>query len=183
MNIVEFLHNRQSNPHLQGPVPAKHLIDDIIRAGMRVPDHGGLAPWHFTVIQGEGLTSLSKIFQMAVISDGGDEIKVEKASKMPFRAPLLIAVSTKFIQHVKVPKQEQLIAAGCCVHAMQMAATALGLGAIWRTGEMSYHPLVKNRLNIELHEEIVGFLYIGEIAKPLPLKNTRLLDDHISHLS
>jgi nitroreductase len=100
---------------------------------------------------------------------------------MPFRAPLIIVISTKFHQHVKVPKQEQIIAAGCSVHAMQMAASCLDLGAVWRTGEMSYHPLVKERLNIELHEEIVGFLYIGDKLKELPLKSSKALDEYVSY--
>ena len=46
---------------------------------------------------------------------------------------------------------------------------------------MSYHPLVKERLNIELHEEIVGFLYIGDELKELPLKNSKSLEDHVSY--
>lgn len=181
MNVLEFLHTRQSNPHLQGNAPDSDVIDNILKAGMRVPDHAGLTPWRFTVIKGEGLTKLSKAFKSATISDNGDEAKIEKASKMPFRAPLIIVVSTKFHQHLKVPKQEQLIAAGCAAHAIQMASTSLGLGAMWRTGEMSYHPLVKERLGIELHEEIVGFIYIGDKAKELPMKTCRELGDYVSH--
>ena len=181
MNVLEFLHTRQSNPHLQGVAPDEETINSILQAGMRVPDHAGLIPWHFTVVKGDGLTKLGKAFKSAVISDGADEAKIEKAAKMPFRAPLIIVISTKFQQHVKVPQQEQLISAGCAAHAMQMAATSLGLGAMWRTGEMSYHPLVKERLNIALHEEIVGFLYIGDKAKELPLKATKAHDDFISY--
>lgn len=181
MNVLEFLHTRQSNPHLQGNAPDEEAIKVILKAGMRVPDHGGLTPWRFTIVKGQGLTKLSKAFKSAVISDGGDEVKIEKAAKMPFRAPLIIVISTKFHQHVKVPKQEQLIAAGCAAHAMQMAATCLNFGAMWRTGDMSYHPLVKERLGIELHEEIIGFLYIGEKAKELPLKSSLQLDDYVSY--
>jgi nitroreductase len=181
MNVLEFLHTRQSNPYLHGNSPDEHAISNILKAGMRVPDHAGLTPWRFTIVKDEGLTKLSKAFKSAAVSDGGDELKVEKAAKMPFRAPLIIVIRTKFHQHVKVPKQEQLIAAGCTVHAMQMAATALNLGAVWRTGEMSYHPLVKERLNIELHEEIVGFLYIGEKSKELPVKKGRDFDDYVSY--
>lgn len=55
------------------------------------------------------------------------------------------------------------------------------LGSVWRTGEMSYHPLVKERLNIELHEEIVGFLYIGEAAKDLPLKTSKDFQEYVSY--
>ncbi|SEL14915.1 Nitroreductase [Colwellia chukchiensis] len=182
MNVLEFLHSRQSNPHLQGQAPNEESINAILKAGMRAPDHGGLTPWRFTVVKGEGLNKLSKAFKSAAISDGSDEIKIAKAERMPFRAPLIIIVSTKFHQHIKVPKQEQVIAAGCATHAMQMAATSLGLGAMWRTGEMSYHPLVKERLGIELHEEIVGFLYIGEKAKELPLKADKNLAEYVSYL-
>lgn len=182
MNILEFLHTRQSNPHLQGPAPDKQTVNDILMAGMKAPDHGGLMPWHYTVVRDEGLDKLSKIFKTAVISDGAEEAKVTKAENMPYRAPLIIVISSRFQQHLKVPKQEQLIAAGCSVHAMQMAATSLGLGAMWRTGELSYHPLVKERLNIELHEEIVGFLYIGEKIKELPLKANKTLDDYVTYL-
>jgi nitroreductase len=181
MNVLEFLHTRQSNPYLHGNSPDEHAISNILKAGMRVPDHAGLTPWRFTIVKDDGLIKLSKAFKSAAISDGGDELKVEKAAKMSFRAPLIIVISTKFHQHVKVPKQEQLIAAGCTVHAMQMAATTLNLGAVWRTGEMSYHPLVKERLNIELHEEIVGFLYIGEKSKELPVKKGRDFDDYVSY--
>jgi nitroreductase len=182
MSVLEFLHARQSNPHLQGTAPDEKVIRDILKAGMRVPDHGSLTPWHFTVVKDDGLNKLSNTFKSAVISDGADETKIEKAAKMPFRAPLIIVVSTKYQQHVKVPKQEQLITAGCTAHAMQMAATSLGLGAMWRTGEMSYHPLVKERLNIELHEEIVGFLYIGDKIKELPLKPSKSLEESVSYL-
>lgn len=181
MNVLEFLHARQSNPHLQGTAPNEKTINDILQAGMRVPDHGGLVPWHFTVVKDDGLTKLSKTFKSAVISDGAEQTKIEKAAKMPFRAPLIIVISTKYQQHPKVPKQEQLITAGCAVHAMQMAATSLGLGAMWRTGEMSYHPLVKERLNIELHQDIVGFLYIGNKAKELPIKPSKPLEDFVSY--
>jgi nitroreductase len=181
MDVLEFLQTRQSNPHLQGDAPNEEVINNILQAGMRVPDHGGLIPWHFTVVKGEGLGKLGNTFKSAVISDGADDAKIEKAGKMPFRAPLIIVISTKYQQHVKVPKQEQLITAGCAAHAMQMAATSLGLGAMWRTGEMSYHPLVKERLNIALHEEIVGFLYIGEKAKELPLKATKSPAEFVSY--
>ncbi len=181
MKVLEFLHTRQSNPHLQGTAPNEDVINSILQAGMRVPDHAALSPWHFTVIKDSGLDKLSKAFKSAVISDGADEAKIEKAAKMPFRAPLIIVISTKYQQHPKVPKQEQLITAGCAAHAMQMATTSLGLGAMWRTGEMSYHPLVKERLNIELHEDIIGFLYIGEKAKELPLKPSKSLDGYVSY--
>ena len=54
---------------------------------------------------------------------------------------------------------------------MCIAAHALGLGAIWRTGDMAYDPIVANGLGLSDQDKIVGFIYLGEIdgrQKALP---------------
>lgn len=181
MNSLDLLLNRQSNPHLCEPAPENNDLHNILSAGMRVPDHGGLLPWHFTVITGEGLNTLSQYFVNAVKIETDDEAKITKTTKMPFRAPLIIAVSTQYKEH-KVPKQEQLIAAGCCVHAMQMMAYSLGFGAVWRTGDLSYNNSVKYALNINRQDDIVGFLYIGTDKKQLPTKPVKPYEGHVTYL-
>lgn len=181
MNSIELLLSRQSNPHLCDPAPAKDDLHNILSAGMRVPDHGGLTPWHFTVIEGEGLKTLSQDFVNAIKLETDDDSKIDKARNMPFRAPMIIVVSTRYQTH-KVPKQEQLIAAGCCVHAMQMMAFSLGFGAIWRTGEFSYNNSVKYALNINRQDDIVGYLYIGTEKNTLPLKPVKPYEDYVNYL-
>jgi len=182
MNNIDLLLNRRSNAALKSPAPDNVTLDKILTAGMRVPDHGNIKPWHFTVLQDKGLEQLSNIFSKAGESDGVEEEKLIKMMKMPFRAPMIIVISTRYNDHPKVPKQEQLIAAGCCVHSMQMAAFGLGFGAIWRTGELSYHPLVKKELNIRDADEIVGFLYIGTENKQLAVKATTPYQDYVTFI-
>ncbi|WDE01560.1 NAD(P)H nitroreductase [Thalassomonas actiniarum] len=180
-DAIELLLQRQSNPFLEQPAPNQEDLDKILTAAMRVPDHGGLAPWHFTVIENQGLDKLSDVLVSAAVAKNAEETKVAKAKKMPYRAPMIIVVSTKFIEH-KVPEQEQLIAAGCAAHAMQMAAFALGYGAMWRTGEFSYNAQVKQGLNIKLIDQIVGFLYLGTESKTLPAKPVKPYQDFVSYL-
>ncbi|MFT5756511.1 MAG: nitroreductase [Alteromonadaceae bacterium] len=182
MNNIDLLLNRRSNSALIAPAPDHDTLANILTAGMRVPDHGNIKPWHFTVVQDKGLMLLSEIFANVAQANGVDEEKRQKMLKMPFRAPMMIIISTRYCQHPKVPKQEQLIAAGCCVHAMQMAAFGLGYGAIWRTGELSYHDLVKTELNIKIDDDIVGFLYIGTENKQLPAKATTPYQDYVTFL-
>ena len=196
MTAIELLLQRQSNPTLISPAPDEPDLDTILSAGMRVPDHGCLKPWHSTVIQHTGLQRLSDLFVEAVtldtiyragliegagIVESELEKKLIKSAKMPFRAPMVIVISTRYQEHKKVPRSEQFITAGCVSHAMQMAAYALGYGAIWRTGELAYNEKVKNGLNIEEHNDIVGFLYIGTPSKNLPLKPTRTYINNVSH--
>jgi nitroreductase len=181
MNAIELLNSRQSNPFLQTPAPNEQDLNTIITAGMRVPDHGGIKPWHFTVITEQGLTRLADVFVQARVAKKAEQSVIEKAKKMPFRAPMIIAVSTKYQVHKKVPEKEQLITAGCCVHAMQMAASALGYGAMWRTGDLVENNIVKEGLNIEKGEDIVGFLYIGTKTKELPLKPNKPYESFVSY--
>lgn len=182
MKAIDLLLTRQSDPQLTAPAPNKDSLNTILTAGMRVPDHAGLLPFHFTLVENEGLTKLSDIFVDAIKTPTIEQAKLDKTAKMPFRAPLIIIISTKYQVHEKVPKHEQLVTAGCCVHAMQMACVALNFGAMWRTGDLSTNDKVKNAVGIEGHEDIVGFLYIGTKAKSLPVKATKLYDDRVSYL-
>jgi len=199
MTAIELLLQRQSTPLLTTPAPDAPDLDNILSAGMRVPDHACLKPWHFMVIQNEGLQRLSDLFVEAINLDAASkagliegtsianvtesdlEKKIAKTMKMPFRAPMIIVISTQYSEHGKVPKSEQLIAAGCASHAMQMAAFTLGYGAMWRTGELAYNTVVKEGLNIGEGNEIVGFLYIGTASKTLPLKPVRHYKDNVSY--
>lgn len=182
MKALELLLERQSNPFLMDPMPSGEVLENILNAGMKAPDHGALTPWHFTLISGQGLDKLSNIFVEVATNKGADENKVAKAKNMPYRAPLIIVISTRYQLHEKVPKQEQLVAAGCAAHAMQMAAFSQGYGAMWRTGEFSYSDEVKQALNIKISDDIVGFLYIGTIKKALPTKPVKAVSQYISYL-
>lgn len=183
LSAQELLLHRLSNPKLIAPAPNDELIATICASAMAVPDHGALTPWHFTIVKGEAsLKKLSDIFVSAVEAEQGDEVKVSKAAKMPYRAPLIIIVSTQYKEHPKVPKQEQLVAAGCAAHAMQMSAYSLGYGAMWRTGDMAYNELVKSQLNITPDNDIVGFLYIGTPEKHLPPKLRKPAEEFITLL-
>ena len=181
MDSLSLLLTRQSMPNLQAPAPDKSALDNIISAGMRAPDHAGLQPWHFVVAENDGLTRLSELF-VSTLADDVEEAKRAKVKKMPFRAPMIIVISTRYQPHDKVPLKEQLVTAGCCAHAMQMAAFSLGYGAMWRTGDLAYNEQVKAGLGIEPEDDLVGFLYVGTPSKEMVIKPGKAFDGHVSYL-
>ncbi|MDO6428737.1 nitroreductase family protein [Thalassotalea sp. 1_MG-2023] len=183
MNATELLLNRQSDPSLTIPAPNNDELHTILTAGMRIPDHGALKPFNISVYSGEGLNKLSSAFVKAMTLKKAEQAKIDKAAKMPFRAPMVIVVSTDYQNHEKVPEKEQLITAGCVVHAMQMAAFSLGYGAMWRTGELAFNEDVKTSLDIASHNDITGFLYIGTKAKDMPIKPERYFADRVKMIN
>jgi len=84
----------------------------------------------------------------------------------------VIAVIARVTPDVpKVPKMEQVISAGCAAHAILLAAHALGLGAMWRSGKYAFDPVVRKGLGLEEEDEVVAFIYLGTLGgrhKPLP---------------
>ncbi|SUI86926.1 Putative NAD(P)H nitroreductase ydjA [Serratia quinivorans] len=82
------------------------------------------------MIENQGLERFSQLLQAAAKQDEMDEAALEKATKAPFRAPLIITVVAHCTEETKVPRWEQVVSAGCAVQAMQMAALAQGFNGI-----------------------------------------------------
>ena len=83
---------------------------------------------------------------------------------LPLRAPLMIVAISRHQDHPKVPAIEQDLACGAAVNNMLLAAHAMGLGAVWRTGALAYHPQVHAELGLASNEQILAFLYVGHPA-------------------
>ncbi|MEJ2763252.1 NAD(P)H nitroreductase [Photobacterium sp. MCCC 1A19761] len=182
MDALSLLLNRRSLPKLMEPAPQGEALENIFRAGLRAPDHAALTPWRFIVSEGEGLQKLADILVEAAKADGADDAVIEKASKAPFRAPMVITVVAKVTEHEKVPVVEQHLSAGCAVQAMQMAAVAQGFSGFWRTGKWAYHAVVREALGVTGDDLIVGFLYLGTPGCREAKMVERELNDFIEYL-
>ena len=165
MQALDLLLNRVSVGRLLEPAPDAAQRELMLRAALRAPDHGQLRPWRFLTVEGEARARLGELLAQALLA-GNPEAKPEaldKARAMPLRAPLLVAVIAAPKTHFKVPESEQILSAGCAAHAIVLGAHALGLGAIWRSGELSHDPIVKAGLGVGAQEQIVGFIYLGSV--------------------
>ncbi|GAL27224.1 protein YdjA [Vibrio variabilis] len=161
MDALDLLLNRRSIAKLSDPAPEGVVLENIIKAGLRAPDHAGLTPWRFVLAQGEGRQKLANILGEAATLAGSEQAVIDKAQKAPFRAPLVITVIAKVTPHEKVPAIEQHLSAGCAVQAMQMAAVAQGFQAFWRSGKWMFDDHVRKAFELEGEDQIVGFLYVG----------------------
>tara|TARA_R110001583_G_scaffold67972_2_gene193896 strand:- start:1682 stop:2281 length:600 start_codon:yes stop_codon:yes gene_type:complete len=170
LDATQLLLTRQSTPRLIAPAPNAEQLTLLLNAAARVPDHGALNPWEFIIAIDDGLAKLADIFVDAAKITGADEAFLAKVANMPYRAPMVITVVAKTQVHDKVPILEQQIAAGCATMAMQQAAFAIGLGAVWRTGDFAFDTNVHQQLGLSKQDQIVGFLYVGTPAVTAPIK-------------
>ncbi|MDF0732277.1 nitroreductase family protein [Pseudomonas entomophila] len=168
MEALDALLNRVSVARLTDPAPNEAQREALFQAALRAPDHGQLRPWRFLTIEGQGREKLGELFAEAVQAKGeASQAALDKARAMPLRAPLLIVVIARLQDHFKVPKSEQRLAAACAAHGILIAAHAQGVGAMWRTGDLSFDAHVQRGLGLAQNEELLGFLYVGTpISEP-----------------
>lgn len=178
MDALDALINRVSLPLLEAPGPAPEQLELMFRAALRAPDHGGIRPWRFLVVEGEGLDRLGELFLQSALAADPDlsQEKQDKLRKAPRRAPMVVVVIAVTREHPKVPRQEQLISAGCAAHGMLLAAHAQGVGAMWRTGNPAYDPRVMEGLGLAKNEAVVGYLYLGTPTRTRPVPELTVED-------
>ncbi|MBD9656102.1 NAD(P)H nitroreductase [Pseudomonas sp. PDM12] len=169
MDALDALINRVSVPRLIEPAPTAEQRERLFQAALRAPDHGQLRPWRFLTVEGDGRHALGELFAKAIANKypDADEEALTKARNMPLRAPLMIVVIARIQEHPKVPAQEQVLAAGCAAHGILLAAYAQGIGAVWRTGELSYDAVVNAGLGLAANEQVIGYLYLGTPQREL----------------
>ncbi|MBC2693436.1 NAD(P)H nitroreductase [Pseudomonas kielensis] len=167
MQALDALLNRVSVPRLLDPAPTAEQREVLFGAAMRAPDHGHLQPWRFLTVEGEAREQLGEILaQAALLQDAeAPQAVVDKARNGPLRAPLVVVVVARLQDHLKYPKSEQLLAAGCAAHGILLAAYAQGIGAVWRTGELAYSAHVAKGLGLGEGEQVIAFLYLGTPQK------------------
>ncbi len=178
MEAIDVLLNRKSVPRLQEPGPDGAQLETMFKAALRAPDHAALRPWSFIVFEGEERAELGDIFADALAKrePGSSDVALEKARSKALRAPTVIAVIAKITEHPKVPAIEQKLSAGAAAQNILLAAHALGLAGIWRTGAPCFDPFVRKKLGAEGEDEIVAFLYIGTSNGTPPLPEVDVSD-------
>lgn len=163
--LLSYLKTRRSVGigFLKDPGPGPAEIEEIIRIGTRVPDHGKLAPWRLVLIEGEARAQAGE--KLAAIAKANnpalDEASLDVERRQFLPAPLTIGVIFSHRPLAKAPEIEQLLSAGSVCFNLMHAAFALGYAASWVTRWFAFDPAAQQMLGAKGGERFVGFVHIG----------------------
>jgi nitroreductase len=172
--LFQLLRSRRSIGRVKEDPLSKEWILKVLEAGTWAPSHHQTEPWKFFVLEGNSRDRLGEVLaeiykqnlQAASLTE--EELrKMELQKKKPLRAPVIITVAAIPSDKPQVLHKEEIAAACCAAQNMLLAAHALGLGAIWRTGEATYHPLMKQFFGLKELDEVLGFIYLGYPDMPV----------------
>lgn len=166
MQAIDVLLKRRSAKTLTDPAPDEAALELLLECASRAPDHGRLRPWRFIVIRGAARERLGELMaeQLRRKLPAASAETLQRERQKALRAPLIIAVAAVCNTAARIPPIEQILAAGAAAQNMMLAATALGFGSMWKTGDAAYDDAVKVALGLTAGDAIVGFLYLGTAA-------------------
>ncbi len=168
---IRAIFSRRSVGKLNPPGPSEGELITILRAGAAAPDHKLTRPFWFVVFEGRAREEFGALLAEALLermaARGLEPTpgQLDKERNRFMRAPLVIAVAAVRNSEISLPDQEIISAAAAAAQNMLLAATSLGYGSIWRTGDPAYDPKVKAALGIKESDFVVGFLYFGTPAQ------------------
>jgi len=157
-----------------GPGPDRNTMEKILAAGMRVPDHGKLAPWRFLVLTGDDRERLGTMIATGLVAENETSEQVaEKMKGYATQGPVLVVAIYSPSNERPIPLWEQELSVGAACQNMLVAATALGHASQWLTGWASYSPTVCSGLGLQQNERIAGFLFFGDHPEKEPTERPR----------
>lgn len=180
------LQQRRSVPArwLAEPGPSREEQDLLLTVASRVPDHGKLVPWRFIVIEGDARHRVGEMLAAAFQADhpeaDADKIAAERGRFA--QAPLVVAVVSRVIPHVKIPDWEQVLSAGAVCMNLLNGATALGYGAVWLTGWAAFDRRILDGLGLKANERIAGYIHIGTATETQTDRPRPALSDIVTRL-
>jgi nitroreductase len=182
--LRDYLKTRRSvtMPFLGEPGPTAEELNEILTMGIRVPDHGKLAPWRLIVYAGdkriEAGEKLAAIARKRNPAIEPEALEAEQKRFLP--APVTVGVLSTAKPHPKIPEFEQLLSAGNVAFNIVHAAFALGFGAHWVTRWFAYDAEAARVLGAGDGERFVGFIHIGTPQTRLEERERPTLESVVS---
>lgn len=173
MDIFEAIRTRRSIGKVTQDEVPQEWIERILEAGTWAPNHRRTEPWRFFVLRGEGRKKLGQALAEIALKGAGDAAEsgageeeraklAAKAYEKALRAPLIIAAAVEPSEQKGVIELEEYAAVFAAIQNMLLEIHGLGLGAVWRTGEQAYDPVMNRRFGLTEKGKVLGFLYIGK---------------------
>lgn len=163
---LDLLLSRHSTDHLQEPAPTGAMLETILSAAMRAPDHGRLRPWRMAVVQGDCRHKLAELIvsSMKRMDPEVPEMKIQKRFSRFSSMPMTIVLGRHLRPDNKIPLEEQEWAVGAAAMNILNALHMTGFGGVWVSGDIIFDPVLASELGFPAPHGLAGFIFVGTPA-------------------
>jgi len=169
------------------PLP-RHVLERLLAAAVRAPNHKLTEPWHFTVVTGtakERYAAIRRDHRAKRFADPeSPEARraIERSYREHLDTPAFVFVLCETSED-PVRREEDYGAAMMAIENLLVAAAADGIGTYLRTGGIMDHPDVRALLGAPDGYRVVGIVSLGYLAgEPEPTPRRKPLADLVTWL-
>ena len=157
MDAETAIHDRRTHKQYAREPLDRGTIEELLELARWAPNHHLTQPWRFRVLGPESLARLQ--------AAGGEK----EAAKLG-RAPTLVLATAKLAGD-PVQDEEDLLATGCAVYIVLLAAHARGLASYWRTPGLLRTDEGRAALGVPDDEHVVSLIHLGRPLSLPPAKD------------
>lgn len=173
--LQQIIRNRRSvKPEkFNGTDVPDEIIQAMLEAAQWAPTHGMTQPWRFFIFSGAARKRFAEFqaegYRQKTSPEKFLQSKYDTLLQRPMLASHVICIGMEPDEKGKIPETEEICAVACAVQNMLLSAEALGIGAYWSTGGMTYSDAMKPFLGLSERGRCLGVLYIGHFDQPVPV--------------
>lgn len=178
MDAYEAITRRASVRTFAPTAVPRAVLERVLAAAVRAPNHKMTEPWRFTVLTGESLRRYAEIrraHRAKKFEDPTDPQSakaIEKTWREHLETPAFIVVMCA-VSDDPVTREEDYAATMMALENLLIAATAEGLGAYMRTGGILEHPEVRELVRLPDGHRVVAIVSVGyPAAQEAPKRRT-----------
>jgi nitroreductase len=147
-----------------------HQIRQLLGLANWAPTHGFTEPWRFVVYSGDAVREFchghAGLYRQGTPPATFNAGKYEKQKHNGDAASHLVLSYMHRGDNSNITQLEELCATAAAVQNILLGAEALGIAALWSTGGMVMHPLMKTWLGLREEDIVIGLLYLGYTDEP-----------------
>lgn len=172
VNLFDVIKNRRSVRRMAAVQPTREQVECLLEAASYAPNHYMVEPWKFFVLTGQAREELGRVMAEALAArleettSDKAQAMLKKEREKPLQAPVIIVVAVERPRLSWEREIENVEAVSAAVQNMLLAAQAMGLASLWRTGDAAYDPHVKAWFGLSPDDHLVAFVYLGFAAVP-----------------
>jgi nitroreductase len=156
MDVETAIATRRTHKQYGREPVDRETIVELLDLARWAPNHHLTQPWRFRVLGPDALARL-------------EEAAGEKEAAKLARAPTLV-LATAALSEDPVEAEEDLLATGCAVYVVLLAAHARGLASYWRTPAVLRTRAGRAALDLPDDEHVVGLIHLGPPVSDPPRK-------------
>lgn len=165
--VSEVIKSRRSvkPAKMNGKKISDEEVKGLLELANWAPTHGRTEPWRFIVYSGDAVRDFC--YQHAELYRGHTPVeKFEQANydkqlhNGDLASHIIIAIMKRG-DNPKIPALEEIAATAVSIQNILLGATASGIASFWSTGGLVHHKVMKEFLNLNEHDIVMGILYLG----------------------